>query len=223
MSSIFQNLDSIKQFVLSFGEIAGSLLIGVLIGVVGAVRKRKINLKWNTSKERTFVEKHSRIHEQLTELRVMVRASRCLVFQFHNGGSFADGVSIKRFSVTHESCEAGVTSMILESQDVLLTRYIELVQTMKDAPHKILPVSSLAPSSFRSGLEINSVEYFSVSPLQCSDSLTPIGFVCCHWCSADKLDEIEKEGIAQTALEQLIGDSVRNINSYFWFKAGRKQ
>lgn len=221
MNAILQNLDSIKQFMLSFGEIAGTLLIGVLVGVIGAVRKRKLNLKWNTSKEKTFIERHSQIHERLTELRVMVRASRCLVFQFHNGGSFSDGTSIKRFSVTHESCEAGVTSMILESQDVLLTRYLELIQGMKQTPHKILPVSSLPPSSFRSGLEINSVEYFSISPLQCYDSLTPIGFVCCHWCSSDKLDEIEKEGVSQESLEQLIGDSVGEINSYFSFKAGK--
>lgn len=223
MTSILQNLDSIKQFMLSFGEIVGTLVIGVLIGVVGAVRKRKWSLNLNTSKERRFVEKHSQIHERLTELRITIRASRCLVFQFHNGGRLADGESIKRFSVTHESCESGVTSMILESQDVMLTRYLELVQTMKDLPHKILPVTSLPPSSFRSGLEINSVEYFSISPMQCYDSLTPIGFVCCHWCSADKLDEIEKSGVEQHALEQLIGDSVREINSYFSFRAGREK
>ena len=220
MNWIAQNLDTIKNVVLSFGEVLGTLIIGILIGVGGAIRKRNLSLKMNISKERRFVEKHSRIHELLTELRVTVRASRCLVFQFHNGGSFSDGSSIKRFSVTHESCESGVTSMILESQDVLLTRYMELMQIMRETPNKILPVSALPPSSFRSGLEINSVEYFSISPLQCYESLVPVGFVCCHWCSMDKLDEIEKEGITQETVEQLIGESVREINSYFSFKAG---
>ena len=222
MSTVVQYLTSIKDVALTFGEVMGALLIGISIGVVGAIRKRNIKFKWNAPKEQVFVEKHSRIHELLTELRVTVRASRCMVFQFHNGGSFADGTSIKRFSVTHESCGGGVTSMILESQDVLLTRYVDLVRIMEETPSKILPVSSISPSSFRSGLEINSVEYFSITPLKGLDNLTPLGFVCCHWCSVDELDQIESEGIEQATLEQLIDQSVNGINSHFSYKAGKR-
>jgi hypothetical protein len=186
------------------------------------LRKKNISLKSMRAKEQRFVQRHSQIHELLTELRITVRASRCLVFQFHNGGSFADGTSIKRFSVTHESCIGGITSMILESQDVLLTRYVDIIHYMDESASKIISVSSLPPSAFRSGLEINSVEYFSITPLRCLDGLTPLGFVCCHWCSADQLDAIETEGVSQTNLERVISDSVHDINTYLSYKAEPK-
>ena len=214
-------LNTFKEFASTFGELLGTLIIGMVIGAIGVVKKRKSALKSLAKKTEFFVQHHSRIHEMLTELRLTVRASRCLIFQFHNGGSFADGTSIKRFSVTHESSDSAVSSILLETQDILLTRYMEVVRLLDESSSKIIMVSSLQPSAFRSCLEINSVEYFSMSPLKCVDGLTPLGFVCCQWCSADALDEIESEGISESAIEKLISESVSQINSHLLIKAGK--
>lgn len=222
MNTISEYFSSIKHHLQPIGEAIGVFSVGLILGIVGVIRKNKKLININKAKEKRFVNRHSQIHEILTELRVTARASRCLVFQFHNGGSFADGTSIKRFSVTHESCVSGVTSMILESQDVLLTRYVDIIRIMDESASKIISVSSLPLCSFRSGLEINSVEYFSITPLRCMDGLTPLGFVCCHWCSSEQLDEIEAEGITQENLEQVISESVRNINTHLNYKAERK-
>jgi len=211
-----------KDFVITFGELLGTLMIGVVIGVVGAIRKRKMSFRFTAKQSKVFAEQHSRIHEMLTELRLVSRASRCLIFQFHNGGAFADGTSIKRFSVTHESSDSTVSSVLLESQDVLLTRYMDLVRILDDSPNDILAVSSLTPSAFRSCLEINNVQYFSMSPLKCVDGLTPLGFLCCHWCSADQLDQVEAEGVSESTLEQVIANSVSQINSHLATKAGKQ-
>jgi hypothetical protein len=204
----------IKDFVLVAGEIAGIFAIGLVVGLVGAIRKQKTNLKWSPARERKFVEKHSTIHELLTELRVTVRASRAIVFQFHNGGNFVDGGSIKRFSLTHESCEMGVSSVLLDSQDVLLTRYTDMITMMDTRPSKIIQVSTMSPSPFRSALEINNVEFFTISPLRCEDGITPLGFLCCHWCSAEQLNEIKDEGISQENVQQVIFETTHSINTY---------
>jgi hypothetical protein len=222
MSGITEYLNSAKDSLQYIGEAVGVFAVGLGLGIVGVLRKKNISLKSMRAKEQRFVQRHSQIHELLTELRITVRASRCLVFQFHNGGSFADGTSIKRFSVTHESCIGGITSMILESQDVLLTRYVDIIHYMDESASKIISVSSLPPSAFRSGLEINNVEFFSITPLRCMDGLTPLGFVCCHWCSADQLDAIETEGVSQTNLERVISDRVHDINTYLSYKAETK-
>lgn len=217
-----QFLTTAKEFVTTFGELLGTLVIGVVIGVAGAIRKRKLSWKSKHKQSVIFAEQHSRIHEMLTELRLVARASRCLIFQFHNGGAFADGTSIKRFSVTHESSDSTVSSILLESQDVLLTRYMDLVRVLDDSPNDILAVSSLPPSAFRSCLEINNVQYFSMSPLKCMDGLTPLGFLCCQWCSADQLDQVEAEGVSESTLEQVIANSVSQINSHLATKAGKQ-
>lgn len=217
-----QFITTAKEFVTTFGELLGTLIIGVVIGVAGAIRKRKLSMKTNQKQNKVFAEQHSRIHEMLTELRLVARASRCLIFQFHNGGSFADGTSIKRFSVTHESNDSTVSSILIESQDVLLTRYMDLVRILDESPNHILMVSTLPPSAFRSSLEINNVQYFSMSPLKCVDGLTPLGFLCCQWCSADQLDQVEAEGVSESTLEQVIANSVSQINSHLATKAGKQ-
>ena len=179
MSGITEYLNSAKDGLQYIGEAVGVFAVGLGLGIVGVLRKKNISLKSMRAKEQRFVQRHSQIHELLTELRITVRASRCLVFQ-------------------------------------------DIIHYMDESASKIISVSSLPPSAFRSGLEINSVEYFSITPLRCMDGLTPLGFVCCHWCSADQLDAIETEGVSQTNLERVISDSVHDINTYLSYKAETK-
>ena len=203
----------------------GSIVVAIITVVV---KSHLDSRKAIVAKEREEVIKESDLEEMvlvqewLEDFRDRHGFDRVSIFQFHNGGSFADGTSIKRFSVTHESCENGVPSVLLDSQDVLLTRYMELVGVMDNRPSKIIKTSELSPSAFRSALEINNVEYFSVSPLRCLGGITPLGFVCCHWCTSDSLDEIEKEGISQSSLEQLISESVYTINTHLAHKTGKQ-
>ena len=123
-------VSSFKEIVYSAGELLGVFGMGILIGLWTMIKKKKISIISLLKKEKSAARAHTQVHETLTELRILVSASRTLVFQFHNGGKFADGSSIKRFSVTHESCGMGVQSMLLESQDVLVTRYKELIDSL---------------------------------------------------------------------------------------------
>lgn len=209
---------SLRDVLLSLGELAGVFAVGIGLGVIGVIKKKNIFSKFRKEKqENKNREAHSRVHESLTELRVLVHASRSLIFQFHNGGKFADGTSIKRFSITHESCANTIPSMMLESQDVLLTRYIEMVDILDKKSDQIVPVSTLPHCSLRSTLEINNVVYFCVSPLKCEDSLTPMGFVCCHWCDVDDLDKLHEEEITDSNLQEVIENSTRNINNHLLY------
>lgn len=206
---------SLRDILFSLGELVGVFAVGIGLGVVGVIKKKNLFPKFAKEKRETRSrEAHSRVHETLTELRVLVHASRSLIFQFHNGGKFADGTSIKRFSITHESCANNVPSMMLESQDVLLTRYMEMIDILDKKNNQMICVSSLPHCSLRSTLEINNVVYFCVSHLKCEDSLTPMGFVCCHWCDIDDLDKLHEQEITDTNLQEVIESSTRNINNH---------
>jgi len=207
-------VSSVREMVYSAGELLGVFGMGILIGLWTMIKKKKISIISLLKKEKNAANAHTQVHETLTELRILIRASRTLVFQFHNGGKFADGSSIKRFSVTHESCGIGVQSMLLESQDVLVTRYKELVDSLEHQENQIIKVSDLPQCSFRYGMEINNVLFFSVSRLHCEDGLTPMGFVCCHWCDFEDLDSVRDEGIPDTSLSDVVATSSKTINSH---------
>ena len=207
-------VSSYSDTIYSIGEVFGVFAVGIGVGLWSMIKKRKLSIKMENKKDQKVANAHSQVHETLTELRILVRCSRALVFQFHNGGKFADGSSIKRFSVTHESCGAGVQSMLLESQDVLLTRYKELVDILDTKQNEIIKVSDLPQCSFRYGLEINNVLFFSVSPLKCEDGLTPMGFVCCHWCDIGDLDSVRAEGISENSLGEVVSVSAKTINTH---------
>lgn len=207
-------ISSFREIVYSAGELLGVFGVGILIGLWTMIKKKKLSITSLLKREQKSAQAHTQVHETLTELRILVRSSRTLVFQFHNGGKFADGSSIKRFSVTHESCGMGVQSMLLESQDVLVTRYKELIDCLENQENEIIKVSDLPQCSFRYGMEINNVLFFSVSRLHCEDGLTPMGFVCCHWCDFEDLDSVRDEGIPDTSLSDVVSASSKTINSH---------
>lgn len=208
------SVSSYSQIIYSIGEMVGVFGVGIFVGLWTMIKKRKNTARADVKKEEKIAQTHSRVHEALTELRLLVRASRAIVFQFHNGGKFADGSSIKRFSVTHESCGTGVQGMLLESQDVLLTRYKELVDILDTRSNKIIRTSDLPQCSFRYGLEINNVLCFALSPLRCEDGLTPMGFICCHWCDFSELDAVHAEGISENSLGEVVSSSTKTINTH---------
>ena len=96
---------------------------------------------------------------------------------------------------------------------MLLTRYIELIGIIEDRPNEIIRVSTLPECTLRSVLEINNVVYFSIGAVKCADSLTPMGFVCCHWCDVGELDELHEEGFDDGSLSDVIKNSIYTINN----------
>lgn len=208
------SFSSYSDLIYSIGEVIGVFGVGIVVGLWTMIKRKKWSIMNQIKKEKKVENAHSQVHETLTELRLLVRCSRSMVFQFHNGGRFADGSSIKRFSITHESCGTGVQSMMLESQDVLVTRYRELVDILDNRHNEIIKVSDLPQCSFRYGLEINNVLFFAVSPLKCEDGLTPMGFVCCHWCDISDLDAVQAEGISESSLSEVISASTKTINNH---------
>jgi len=222
MNQFTHMFTSITNSIPMIGEIIGLFLGGICVGILGTWKRKRFNLKQLFIKDQKFVQNHTQLHEVLTELRLICSCSRSLIFQFHNGGSFSDGSSMKRFSVTHESIGIGVQSMILEAQDVLLTRYMELVRVLDTKPHKIIRTETLPDSSFRAGLEINNVLCFSMSPLKCSDGLVPMGFVCCHWCDEEDFENGSADGLTKSFIEDAIEDTAHTINTHLTYTAGHQ-
>lgn len=138
-----------------------------------------------------FIVIHSEIHELLTELRVICNAARTQVIQFHNGGYFIDGISMRKFSLTHESVEKAVESDANRVQNQLCSIYLPLLQMVVENDPKLRYTSDMKDSYVKQYFESRNVEAFSLLPIKIQNTIT--GFTLIQWCNSAIIDTLEPD------------------------------
>jgi hypothetical protein len=187
-------MESSENNTLSWFEtasiITGSLL-GVLVGVLKVFGKKKDNHKENID----FIQVHSQIHESLTELRIQTDAARTQVIQFHNGEYFMDGVSMRKFSLTHESLSRGVSADAPRIKGLLCSMFVPLMNFVIKNEASVISVYDIPHSFCKQFFEETNVEGFVVLPLKVRGQLT--AFVLTQWCSEAKLETVDHKLVKQ--------------------------
>ena len=108
------------NFWLEMGMALSLIGFGYIVGKLKKQLKMKyINISW---------DKHSKIHELLTEARVNSDAARAQIIQFHNGEYFMDGISMKKMSLTHESLSKGVSQEADKMNNILISLFTPLME-----------------------------------------------------------------------------------------------
>ena len=189
------------------GMVLAALGAGILLGypmIKSFLRNRKENKAiWKElPTSNSFVNLHTKVHEHLTELRVLGDAGRAQVVQFHNGGKFIDGSSMKRFSLTHESCRSGVSETRHTRQDVILTMFGEMLELVTADDGRPMLTSKLPDCHFKRHLEANSVIMFSLVPIRNANGMNVIGCLSVEWCSWVKADAVIEEDIIPMVTEK---------------------
>ena len=189
------------------GMVLAALGAGILLGypMIKSFLKRRDGKKsiWKElPTSNSFVNLHTKVHEHLTELRVLGDAGRAQVVQFHNGGKFIDGSSMKRFSLTHESCRSGVSETRHTRQDVILTMFGEMLELVTADDGTPVLTSKLPDCHFKRHLESNSVIMFSVVPIRNANGMNVIGCLSIEWCSWVKADAVIEEDIVPMITEK---------------------
>lgn len=164
----------------------GMAITGLLGGVITsyAYIKNKLKLKENIEHivdvSDPKDQKHSHIHELLTALRLQMNSSRAQIAQFHNGGKFLEGSPMKRFSVSHESCNFGVSMEYPYLQGVLATIFWDIIEILKENDPKIRFTDSLNDeSSLRVYNNSKGIDAFAVLPILKGELF--VGFVKVEW------------------------------------------
>jgi len=172
-------------------------------GFFVSFRRNMKKWKKSFSLNKDFWNIHTRIHESLTELRVKVDCARTQLVQFHNGGEFLDGISMKKMTLTHESLEGGISSEMKTKKDILLSGCINGMNLLLENDPKIHITQLMEDSWCKQFLESNNVVSFSFLPIKTKSQIT--GYIMCQWCSWSKADLIDEELIKEPIL------SARNI------------
>lgn len=163
-----------------------AIAIGVLIGVKKSWSKLKTHFKIDN-----FFIVHSEIHELLTELRILTDSARTQILQLHNGEYFMDGVSMRKFSLTHESLEKGIASDGSRIRGFLCSMFIPLLSLVVEDNPKLHYSQDLKDSYFKQYLESRNVEAFSVVPIRIQNEIT--GFLMIQWCSSIKAEQVDQD------------------------------
>jgi hypothetical protein len=175
---------------IDFWVSVGSGLTGVIAGMIAGVSYLKNRFKsWKKQEEIDAaitaaitvddIRRYGQVQEILTTLRNQCGADRVQILQFHNGGKFLDGSSMKRMSVTHESCGNGVAYEYMHLQAVLATLLWEKIELVKKDEPQVHLVKNLSESNLRTYCRSKGTEAFAVLPIH-KDALV-IGFINLDW------------------------------------------
>jgi hypothetical protein len=138
---------------------------------------------------------HSSIHESLSELRIQTDSGRTQVVQFHNGGEFLDGISMKKLSLTHESLARGVSSEMPSKQEIPISMCIPIMCLLRNDEPKIHVTEQLEESWNKNYYQTTNTISFALLPLRIKNNI--VGFVMCQWCSWDKTDSIDEDSVSR--------------------------
>jgi len=189
----------------------GVSIIALLSGIIYATRKFLKKRKHEIYM--SFWSTHSQIHETLTELRVLNDCARVHLVQFHNGEYFLDGVSMKKLSLTHESLNKGTSGEGDKIQDILISRFILLMNKLIKEDSSLCLVEDMKESYFKQFMISGSILAFIALPIKYRGMIT--GYIMCQWCSWEKLDKLDEESatstleIAKSNIEVLLSQQLR--------------
>lgn len=174
-----------------FGAMTAAVGLFVALRPIFRYFKKRIAVR----KEEKFSHVNMRISDMISELRMKTKASRVSLTQFHNGGKFADGSSMRRMSISHQSCDPKIGSTMQFRQDVLVSRFVEIIQQLRENSPNIRTTDSLFESNTKKFYELHDTMAFSILPLFCNDSLVVYGYITIEWCELDVLDHIDESNV----------------------------
>ena len=169
--------------------------------------------KFWKSKKKTdnFIIIHSEINELLTELRLISDSMRVSVLQFHNGEYFMDGISMRKFSITHESSHKGYTSQAIKFKNTLCSLFIPLLTRVIENKPLIYSVEAMPSGSYAKHFFED--EYIShVACLPVKNKNVNVGFILIQW-HKDYVPDLSREQKLMTHFTN-VRDSIEVQLSY---------
>lgn len=183
------NTDQIGSWF-EIGIAAAAIISGLIIGgwkIFSNWKKRNSH-----KQEQHFNYSNIKIWELLSELRINYKASRATLVRFHNGGTFMDGTSMRKMSISHQSCDPKTTSDMVFRQDILLSRFVEIIEMLHANDPRVCLVSHLKDSNSKKAYDLHDTLGFTILPIYATDSLTVYGYISLEWCDLNVLDTIDE-------------------------------
>ena len=144
------------------------------------------------------------LQKWLDDVRLELDVDRAAIYQFHNGGHYASGKSIKKFSMTYESTRPGIASIKRVSQNILASEHPKWMEKMFKEDFFVCDRESTDDEKAKQDLEYYGIKSTVTVPVR---DITGhlVGFIACHMI-------LHKRDF--TALEEKLIDYSAEISGY---------
>ena len=188
-----------ESYELGLASIA--ILTGVAIGMIKYRNAKKVYTA--IKKESEFSLSNIKIWKLITDLRTELEASRVSIVQFHNGGKFMDGSSMRKMSITHQTYHSNTWSTAALMQDTLVTRFIELISILQHNCPRIRNPITHTECNTKSFYSMNNTNAISLLPIYGDNNLLIHGYVSIEWETIPTSMSVEKMNMIISTRESI--------------------
>ena len=119
------------------------------------------------------------VQEYIDEFRNDYEFDRITVSQFHNGGKFFNGKSMKKFSVTYESCAPGISKIKREYQNLLVSEFPKMFSDLFDVDMIIVNPECEKYHNVARDMALQGIVQNAIVPIRGLRG-DLLGFISCH-------------------------------------------
>lgn len=135
------------------------------------------------------------IINKMEEVKELLNADRVQVYDFHNGGHFANGRSALKVSCSYEVCRAGIKSYQMYLQSIPLNCIPQFIKKLLNENrmkiNNLEEIKDLMPATYSLKKSQNVKSYFDI--ILNNEFNEPIGFLAIQYESINKVNFSEKE------------------------------
>jgi hypothetical protein len=163
-----------QTLIATIGSVLVALITVVVKGKLDA-RKQKSDKEKEEAIDECDLEEMVTVQDWLEEFRDRYDFARAAIFQFHNGGKFFQGKSMKKFSMTYESVAPGYEKIKRSQQNILASEYPRWIGMMMKSKCFSNIVDEMSPGD-QVELRKYGIEQFVTVPIFCIKGKL-IGFI----------------------------------------------
>jgi hypothetical protein len=145
-----------------------------------------------------YTQQNSNVQKAIRYALDQLDADRVYVYEFHNGESFYSGGHQQKFSCTHETLKAGVSSEALNLQDLRVSTFNDFISpVINDRKFDVPDISKLSDSLLKNWFDNRGIASTFAFPVVTLNK-NIIGMIAIDFTkNKDKLKEEEKSFIIQ--------------------------
>ena len=178
-------MESITTVIISL-----TALITALCGLIVAIKKTKKELE-NALPQK--IKKQCSIDSEIIcrmeSIKELLNADRVQIYDFHNGGHYANGRSALKVSCSYEVCRTGIKACQMYLQSIPLSCIPQFIKTLLNKNElkidDLEDIKNDMPATYALKKDQNVASFFDV--ILNNKNNEPIGFLAIQYCDKNKV------------------------------------